>query len=1149
MQETEYFIDLFVFQRPETKNNRKKGIFSRLSALTTLFFALSLLLAYPKTSLALTCGAPSVEGGMSTCSGGLNITFNPAQPQIGTQASISVSLKDSSDATFFKDQGATLQVFVVTPGMIWDSTNQIYQQDFRGSSVQGSFLVGGQYLPKAGNYSIRAEVSYQTTIGPSVTNYSFSQDTQLTVQAGNNTGGPSLTVTASESYADGPNINKGISWVYQDGGSGKQAASYKVDCGDGKGTLAVPSGQTSFRCTYTNTAKDYTATVYAYDAAGGQVLSQSITNSVTGLEQTQGAGSSSTTPDDGGVLWGLISKVVGFVLGIIQEIIYAIFYLLIVPIIQAVLSIHVYTDTFVSVIYPGWIVLRNLCNIIFIVAIMAIAIGTLLRVDSYKSRSVLVQLILAALLVNFSLVIAQIVLGIADTVQSQFLPNNQEVIRALGKDLMVAYRSDVFNLKITGYFSDIVKQFMFLILACGSFMVFLAIAAFLFIRMIMLWILLMLSPLAYAAGALPSTAHYRSEWWTTFLKYAFFTPIMAFFLNMTAIVSNTYKQNSIFGSLGVSNTDFGSNDLSAFIFRTGSTLLLIVFLIVALKVAESFSIFGAGEISKFAKKGMFAPIGAVKIGAGMAERAYAKKMANLKDKAEESKQFGKARAFRALQFLSPTTAKEAWKQRQHELHEEAFLGAVGDVRDTLNRVMPSEWNHWNNILKGKLPKLGRRTKYGLIGRRQLINIKKKEWENIPASEEEKVEMERQAIHAEDMEAWNLNLLEGRHEDGRMIYRLQLKRKEKADELFEKYKAQNIDERAARIRADKEVRDPENKNYVAVEYDAIRDLMDVYKRLGHHGKGAHELGRIAAHVDEEAEGQNKFRQMGFGVWEEHEGSFRLASDFGGYKTMEDSGDLGKLKMLEALHSTGTFTAENQDYEEVDLHDGSPPQKVLKQVRFKFKDENGQTQERVVKSTSDLDALVKETAKYSDESGSNLQYQLTGSRMAASRQKRIERGNFEDKIKGLEPASMMVMDEHGKFLRFTSSGAITWKKLPAMAATVLAQSRQAQARIMKFVGIYASEDEDKVIDTEKFTETNPDGVMYDVMAESFALNASAAGGVIKKAKIPDKLVDEMITNLQQYYDSPEGQAHFHGKRFRVLKDTSDKTAVGINVEQQP
>ena len=551
------------------------------------------------------------------------MSLSPAQPKVGDTVNVTVGLLDSNDQNEFKSMGADIKIWVVNDSFLGSNDIRL-NKSYSGNSFQGSFIAGGSLITKAGNYKLHTEVSYQIT-GAMTQMYSFAQDNPITVLAADTTGGPKLNVNNSESFANGPEITKGVSWTYLDGGSGKQAASYKVDCGDGKGLQAVSSGQTSFRCIYDKTAKDYSAKVVAYDTSGAQIVASAFTNSVTGNESTQGAGNNPSADNDGGYLAGFINKIVGFVLGIVQELIFAIFYYLVVPIVQAMLSIRVYKDEFVSVIYPGWLVLRNLCNIIFIVAIMAIAMGTLLRVDAYKSRSVLVQLILAALLVNFSLVIGQVVLGIADTVQSQFLPNNKEVIRALGKDLMVAYRSDVFDTPLKGYWSDIVKQFIFLTLAAGSFMVFLAIAAFLFIRMIMIWILLMLSPLAYAAGALPSTAHYRKEWWTTFLKYAFFTPIMAFFLNMTAIISNTYKTNPIFSSMGLKDTDFGAagNSVSAFVFKVGSTLLLVVFLIVALKVAESFSIFGASEVSKFAKKGMFAPVGiAGKLAKAGAERGF-----------------------------------------------------------------------------------------------------------------------------------------------------------------------------------------------------------------------------------------------------------------------------------------------------------------------------------------------------------------------------------------------------------------------------------------------------------------------------------------------------------------------------------------------
>ncbi len=309
----------------------------------------------------------------------------------------------------------------------------------------------------------------------------------------------------------------------------------------------------------------------------------------------------------GSGLVGFINQIIGIIVGAFNELIYLIFYLVVAPLLQAMLSISTYKDTFVAVIYPGWEIIRNICNIIFIVAMIAIGLGTILRVDSYNYKHLLVNLILAALLINFSLVIGQIILGIADTVQNQFLPNNQEVIRALAKDLMLAYRSETWNLNYAqnGFWGNTFKPLFFLAMATGSFMIFVAIAAFLFIRIVMLWILLMVSPIAYAAGVLPSTASFRQTWWSNFIKYAFFTPVMAFFLNLTAVISAAYKNTSILQT--VTSADLQNSDLAAFVFRLASNVILLVFLMVAIQAADKFGIYGASELGKMAKGGLMAP--------------------------------------------------------------------------------------------------------------------------------------------------------------------------------------------------------------------------------------------------------------------------------------------------------------------------------------------------------------------------------------------------------------------------------------------------------------------------------------------------------------------------------------------------------------
>src|SRR3989338_10270955 len=58
-----------------------------------------------------------------------------------------------------------------------------------------------------------------------------------------------------------------------------------------------------------------------------------------------------------------------------------------------------------------------------------------------------------------------------------------------------------------------------LVLALVMLTSFLAIAGLLVIRMVGLWVLVILSPVAYALNIVPATAIYAKKWWETFVKY------------------------------------------------------------------------------------------------------------------------------------------------------------------------------------------------------------------------------------------------------------------------------------------------------------------------------------------------------------------------------------------------------------------------------------------------------------------------------------------------------------------------------------------------------------------------------------------------------------------------------------------------------
>ena len=156
-----------------------------------------------------------------------------------------------------------------------------------------------------------------------------------------------------------------------------------------------------------------------------------------GFADTVTAEAKSSELQDGGIasnLFAFLRKVIAYIILLMTSIMYYIFAYILVPVLNALLKIQPYRDEFVNVIYPGWVIIRNISNIAFIIALLVMGLRILFQQeDASKSRGFIVTLVLMALLVNFSLVIGQGIVGIADTVQSQFLPAKSKVVEALGQ--------------------------------------------------------------------------------------------------------------------------------------------------------------------------------------------------------------------------------------------------------------------------------------------------------------------------------------------------------------------------------------------------------------------------------------------------------------------------------------------------------------------------------------------------------------------------------------------------------------------------------------------------------------------------------------------------------------------------------------------
>lgn len=205
-------------------------------------------------------------------------------------------------------------------------------------------------------------------------------------------------------------------------------------------------------------------------------------------------------------------------------------------------------NTFLNapVVMQGWPIVRDLMNMVFIIGLLMISAGTVLRLQNYRYNRLLGKLIIMALLVNFSKFIAVFLLQFGQVVMLTFVNAFRDVAfgnfsHMFGLDAVLNFareNPEISARQNTGL-SVFVTLLAGLIMMLIAFVVMLAITVILFVRIIALWLLIILSPLAYALRVIPQTEQYAGMWWKEFTKYVVVGPVLAFFLWIAlALVGN-----------------------------------------------------------------------------------------------------------------------------------------------------------------------------------------------------------------------------------------------------------------------------------------------------------------------------------------------------------------------------------------------------------------------------------------------------------------------------------------------------------------------------------------------------------------------------------------------------------------------------------
>src|SRR6266498_5594753 len=240
-------------------------------------------------------------------------------------------------------------------------------------------------------------------------------------------------------------------------------------------------------------------------------------------------------------------------------------------------------DTNLPVVETSWKIIRNFSNMFFIVVMIITAFATIFNfARGYYWRDLVFRFIAAALLINFSLVIGQLIISGTQTINSVFiyaigdmslhigqvldpsalLANNEGFLSdKTAKNIShvagwlsgtLGGNSDTKSvteaIAYTGAKMDTLTFFVVLRVLFSTVLVIMVIfsllVAFIFslVRIPIIWLLLILSPLAWLTYILPATRNLNKKWWDYFLGWNLFLPIFLFVLYFGLYFLSQYNQ-------------------------------------------------------------------------------------------------------------------------------------------------------------------------------------------------------------------------------------------------------------------------------------------------------------------------------------------------------------------------------------------------------------------------------------------------------------------------------------------------------------------------------------------------------------------------------------------------------------------------------
>jgi len=229
------------------------------------------------------------------------------------------------------------------------------------------------------------------------------------------------------------------------------------------------------------------------------------------------------------------------------------------------------------VVTAGWSIVRDTVNMFFVVVLIIIAFGTIFGHSKFQWQQQVPKLMIFALVINFSKTLCGLMIDFGQVIMLTFANAIREIVAGnfiqllgLGEIYQVSTSSTpISESKGFAAFDYFAAGLMSVVLMIWVFATVVILTVILIYRVIMLWVLIVVSPLAWfmggagGQGGIVSSNAY-AQWWDRFKCLVAVGPVLTFFLWLTLAVAGA---GNVAASTGFNPSDENSANFIGKIFE------------------------------------------------------------------------------------------------------------------------------------------------------------------------------------------------------------------------------------------------------------------------------------------------------------------------------------------------------------------------------------------------------------------------------------------------------------------------------------------------------------------------------------------------------------------------------------------------------